>query len=77
MAASMNGVSTLTAAMREFSGTDCMRIVVKLLDAMKDSYMSDLVHVKADDLALKQGAVRQVMALRDAIVGEQMIVPLV
>lgn len=65
-----------SSALREFSGTDWHAQMLGLLDALKTRYMHDLVNVQPEELQLKQGALRQVMALQNALDGEGPVDPL-
>mgnify|MGYP000863153954 CR=1 FL=1 len=65
------------AALREFSGTDWQAQMLGLLEALKTRYMHDLVSVSPEELQLKQGALRQVMALQMALSGDGPSDPLV
>jgi hypothetical protein len=55
------------ALLREFNQSEVCRHVVQLLELLKQSYMHDLIEVTPQDLARKQGAVRQVIALHSAL----------
>lgn len=54
-------------ALSQYVGTDVFGLVIGLLDALKVSYMHDLVDVTKDGLEVKQGALRQVMAIRASL----------
>lgn len=62
-------VTVGVATLREYVGTDCYRHLMALLEALRTSYMHDMVYVTPEALAFKQGALRQVMALLNAIDG--------
>lgn len=64
-------------ALREFVGTDWHVQMMGLLDALKTRYMHDLISVQPEELQLKQGALRQVIALQMALAGDGPADPLV
>ena len=64
-------------ALREHTGTDYHSSFLKLLDLMRTTYMHDLVHISAEDLARKQGALQQVMALTRALSGDRVDTPFI
>lgn len=64
-----------TAALRGYVGTEPHAHLVGLLEALQATYMHDLVDVTPQDLQLKQGALRQVMALTRALTGELIDTP--
>lgn len=61
--------------LRQFVGTDVHGHVNGLLEALKQSYMLDLVDVTPEQLQLKQGALRQVIALQAALTGGMATLP--
>jgi hypothetical protein len=63
-------------ALHEFRGTEAFKHFVMLLDEMKQAHLLALVDVSDDELKLKQGAVRQVMALRAALMADIPLSPL-
>ncbi|HOW46165.1 MAG TPA: hypothetical protein P5305_04100 [Rubrivivax sp.] len=62
-------------ALRAYAGTEVHTHLVGLLTALKTTYMHDLVQISPGELQLKQGALRQVMALLDAITGPMASMP--
>jgi hypothetical protein len=62
-------------AVRAYRGTEQHTHLVGLLELLKTSYMHDLIEVTPSELQLKQGALRQVIALLDAIDGPLASVP--
>ena len=61
--------------LRAYAGTDLFAQLIGLLDALKSSYMEDMAYVSPADLQIKQGALRQVMALMSAIDGPTATLP--
>lgn len=62
-------------ALRAYAGTETITHLVGLLCALQTVYMHDLVDITPEALPIKQGALRQVMALLDAIDGPQALMP--
>lgn len=60
-------VEQRTNALRQYVGTEMHAHLLALLAALRQTYLEQLAHIGADQLQLKQGAVRQVDALLDAI----------
>jgi len=54
-------------AIRAYAGTEVHGHVLALLAHLKDGYMQELIEISPQDLQLKQGALRQVIALQLAI----------
>lgn len=61
--------------LRQYAPSDAMVHVRGLLDLLEASYKEQLADVAAADLAKVQGALKQVMCLRDAIFGVEGSVP--
>lgn len=57
-------LSARVAAVRAYAGTEFFAHFVALLDAVGETYLQQLVHVSPEELQIKQGAARQVLALR-------------
>ena len=55
------------AELRAYRTTQPVRQLLKLLDALIADHMADLVTVAPEQLQLKQGAVRQLTCLHNAI----------
>lgn len=52
---------------REYAGSDAVRSVIKLLDALEDQYKAELEFVTIENLVKLQTALRQVTALRNSL----------
>jgi hypothetical protein len=61
---------------REFRETESIKHVVRMLDAARDSLIAELVDVTPERLTFTQGALKQVMALSEAITGTDGYVPI-
>lgn len=68
-------IRSLTQILRAHRETDSMNHVRGLLDLLDRSYKEQLADVAAADLAKVQGALRQVTSLRDAIFGNEGLIP--
>lgn len=64
-----------TGILREYRETDAMVHVRGLLDLLERSYKDDLADVAAADLTRVQGALKQVMNMREAIFGREGMIP--
>lgn len=64
--AAIEQVDARAEAVRAYEGTELHTHVIGLLEALISVYMHELVDVSPEQLQLKQGALRQVMALRAA-----------
>lgn len=73
--AAMEAMREHTEVLRAFAGTEVHRSLVKLLDALRTSYMLDLVDITPSQLEVLQGAMRQVQALKRAISGGEPTLP--
>jgi len=77
----MSGVSDLQSleatvqALRQFAGADSMKLMLSLLSQLEQQYLRDLVDVTPEALAVKQGAVRQVIALRQSLTADHGGIP--
>lgn len=60
-------IATATHTLREYTGGDAHRHVCDLMMALEESYKHDLITVDADNLVRVQTALRQVVAIREAI----------
>lgn len=56
-----------SGALSEYAGTEFFGLLTGLLGAMQVVYMHDLVSVDPDELKFRQGALRQVMSLKDSL----------
>lgn len=68
-------IRSLTQILRTHRETDSMNHVRGLLDLLDRSYKEQLADVAAADLAKVQGALKQVTSLRDAIFGNEGLIP--
>lgn len=68
-------IRSLTQILRAHRETDSMNHVRGLLDLLDRSYKEQLADVAAADLAKVQGALKQVTSLRDAIFGNEGLIP--
>lgn len=68
-------IRAATQRLRALRETDSMTQVRGLLDLLDKSYKEQLADVAAVDLARIQGALKQVTSLRDAIFGQEGLIP--
>lgn len=61
-------VATETADFLMYRASNQSAQLVKFLDALIDDHLADLAIVSLDRLQYKQGAIRQLQALRDVLV---------
>lgn len=59
-------IEQLSAAVAQYAGTDFHRLVLSLLDSLRQHQLEQLVDVTPEELQHRQGALRQVRALRRA-----------
>jgi hypothetical protein len=69
-------IESRVKALRQFRGTEAYRHFVLLLEEMKQAHLLALVDVPDTELKLKQGAVRQVVALHSALMADIPLSPL-
>lgn len=60
-----------TQAVGDFSGCDAYRVLLAMLDALVDSYQRDLMTVSPEALVKTQSAAAQVIAIREAVLGNK------
>lgn len=60
---------------RAFYGSDAIRAVLGLLDALEDQYKADLEHVTVENLVRLQTALKQINALKRSITANQHLDP--
>jgi len=65
------------AAVREYSGTDLFNHLRELLGSLADLHTAELVNIEPEALRYKQGAIRQVIAIRDALTANETTIPTV
>lgn len=70
-----NQITGRVEAIRAYAGTEMHTHLLGLLEALKTTYMYDLADVSVENLRLKQGALRQVMAMLEAITSPMAGVP--
>ena len=68
-------IRAATQHLRALRETDSMNQVRGLLELLDKSYKEQLADVAAVDLAKIQGALKQVTSLRDAIFGQEGLIP--
>lgn len=73
--AAHRALSSTTATVRAYAGSELSGHVIELLDALAISYCMDLVHVEPDGLVRLQSALRQVSMLRDVFANNGMDIP--
>lgn len=62
-----SAISARTDVLRQYRGTDAYAHMVALLTGLEQHYLQELIDISPAELQFKQGAVRQVRALRMAI----------
>lgn len=63
-------IESRVKVLRQLSGTEAYRHFVLLLDEMKDAHLLGLVDAAGDAIQQKQGATKQVIALRAALMAD-------
>ena len=71
----MRAIEHHTNTLRQFRGSDQARLLVGLLNALIEAYRSDLADVAPEGLVRVQTALRQCVALRDALTLEHATLP--
>lgn len=59
-----------TAVAQEYMGSDAIRAVVNMLDALEEAYKSELADVMPADLIALQSKLKQTQAIRKALTKE-------
>jgi len=59
----------------QYQGSEMSRVVIKMLDALIESYMCDLVRCLPDELLKKQALIQQSMALKRVFEGDSGSLP--
>lgn len=63
-------VNKAMETMKDYAGTDASLAAVRLLQAMAELYRHELVNVAPSDIAFRQAAAKQVMALENVFAGD-------
>ncbi len=65
-----NAIQSATTEVRAYRNSQPIRLLVRLLDALMEEHCADLVLITPEALPHKQGAIRQLMSLRQALTQE-------